>query len=858
MERTIIEKVIKKHPQFRLKNKFSDKTLLLLLKRVNTRLSLDDVIAFYDQSSLLKIKGMLVSVKGLHIINEKEVIFDKLKDVTIQNESIGITYQDNSWFNISLDRKDRVLVKKFLDNIMKENTKTVVKEVTKKEEPMIIKDAPKASVVKETPKVKENPEEYFNKAEEFYSQKLYKEAVAYYQKAADLNHSLALGFLGFAYENGEGVEVDYKKAKECYEKACQNNSAYGYFRLGHYYKNIENNKILSANCLKKAADLGHVRAMNSYAICVRDGIGCDANINEAIEYFKKAADHDDVNAAYNLGSMYNNGKYVKQDFDKAIIYFSKAASLGDVEACQQLYFIYYGNKDYPTNFNEALKWVNIGANKGDLDCKVYKGTLYMTGAFGQDVYREGFDLLFEGARKNSDMAKTWLVVETARKNYRLTDQEYDEIISYASLIDDLKKYIPVIKDHKESYRKPTQNKSSISHPTLDDITDAYVRFDLNKMRNIIKHCVEYKYIPNDEFYEFASSQVGDILMHEGRDEDVELLITFNDIYNELLMYNTQASYDEGLKYYQNGEYRKAIRLFKEIYEKGRMEVAVDLGDVYFSMKNYNEAISWYKKATGKEVKVKLAEVYIAYGKISEARDLLVREAHSSQVARRALITHLIEGTFSYTVDMIPYVKQFIKSSELSESDKSKLQHIMSIYETEHRKDIFIAKAKKYEIQGDLYKCAQTYEECIKEFEDIHIIMTLAFFYENKLHDMNGYYRMLMLACDYNHPDAHYHMAHYYKDKGDLKLYRRYLEEASKLNHTRARIEYNNLSAGFKNTIKPMVNKKCNLCADCIKSCPLDLIRIQNGKLVIDSEECIGCRECVRTCKHSALRMFDFG
>ena len=162
MERTIIEKVIKKYPQFRLKNKFSDKTLLLLLKRVNTRLSLDDVIAFYDQSSLLKIKGMLVSVKGLHIINEKEVIFDKLKDVTIHNESIGITYQDNSWFNISLDRKDRVLVKKFLDNIMKENTKTVVKEVTKKEEPKIIKETPKASVVKETPKVKENPEEYFN------------------------------------------------------------------------------------------------------------------------------------------------------------------------------------------------------------------------------------------------------------------------------------------------------------------------------------------------------------------------------------------------------------------------------------------------------------------------------------------------------------------------------------------------------------------------------------------------------------------------------------------------------------------------------------------------------------------------
>ena len=47
--------------------------------------------------------------------------------------------------------------------------------------------------------------------------------------------------------------------------------------------------------------------------------------------------------------------------------------------------------------------------------------------------------------------------------------------------------------------------------------------------------------------------------------------------------------------------------------------------------------------------------------------------------------------------------------------------------------------------------------------------------------------------------------------------------------------------------------KCNGCGTCIDICPMEAIKIENGKAVI-SEECTECGACVNQCPREALSL----
>ena len=57
------------------------------------------------------------------------------------------------------------------------------------------------------------------------------------------------------------------------------------------------------------------------------------------------------------------------------------------------------------------------------------------------------------------------------------------------------------------------------------------------------------------------------------------------------------------------------------------------------------------------------------------------------------------------------------------------------------------------------------------------------------------------------------------------------------------------------TLKTVVldSEKCIGCITCMRRCPTEAIRIENGKAKILYEKCINCGECVRSCKGGAKR-----
>ena len=50
-------------------------------------------------------------------------------------------------------------------------------------------------------------------------------------------------------------------------------------------------------------------------------------------------------------------------------------------------------------------------------------------------------------------------------------------------------------------------------------------------------------------------------------------------------------------------------------------------------------------------------------------------------------------------------------------------------------------------------------------------------------------------------------------------------------------------------------EKCDMCEDCIESCPVDILEVKDGKInVTDIEECKMCNACVETCEFNAIEV----
>lgn len=53
-------------------------------------------------------------------------------------------------------------------------------------------------------------------------------------------------------------------------------------------------------------------------------------------------------------------------------------------------------------------------------------------------------------------------------------------------------------------------------------------------------------------------------------------------------------------------------------------------------------------------------------------------------------------------------------------------------------------------------------------------------------------------------------------------------------------------------------EQCTGCTNCLKHCPTQAIRVQNGKAKILKERCIDCGECIRVCPHHAKKAITDG
>lgn len=175
-------------------------------------------------------------------------------------------------------------------------------------------------------------EEMVDRANAFFENEQYEDAVKLYQAAADQRNAEALYQLSLCYYNAYGVEEDKEKSFELTRESAELGNADAQYQLGYFYHSGDDGFTQdyeeAVKWYKKAAEQNYAKAQCNLAYCYMMGYGGDVDVKEVAELFKKAADQADPPAEYYLGWCYENGYGIDTDYEQALYWYKEAANQG--------------------------------------------------------------------------------------------------------------------------------------------------------------------------------------------------------------------------------------------------------------------------------------------------------------------------------------------------------------------------------------------------------------------------------------------------------------------------------------------------------------------------------------------------
>lgn len=251
-------------------------------------------------------------------------------------------------------------------------------------------------------RVTSTPEQYFETAEQYLSQKVYSEALAWYRKAADLGNADAMNKVGEFYWKGLGVPVNAIEAVAWYKKALSKNNARAQANLGHAYYwgyGVSKDWQAAIEWYRKAAIQNDAEAQSSLAYMYLNGEGTDANADEAFNWYRRAAEQGNATAQVNIAFLYLNGKGVTKNEIESASWFRKAADQGEVKGISNLAYLYQLGIGVKQDYMEAARLYRVAGDLGDVFAQDYLGVFYLNGYGVPQDYAEAIKWFRKGEAK---------------------------------------------------------------------------------------------------------------------------------------------------------------------------------------------------------------------------------------------------------------------------------------------------------------------------------------------------------------------------------------------------------------------------------------------------------------------------
>jgi TPR repeat protein len=204
-----------------------------------------------------------------------------------------------------------------------------------------------------------------------------------YEKAkmcfeAAKHYPWALNCLGFIYDCGQGVSVNYGQAIDYYKQAMQDDSA-ALNNLGYSYnhgRGVTKDVYQAIKHYEQAATKGNIAALHNLGLLYLNGDGVLRNFSIAVKYFEQAAQKGHPNAIFRLGGRYLNGQGITRDYRKSFHCFVLAANTNVDGAIGSLGHLYRDGDGTAQDFKKALACYKQAIKKGDNFAFINLGDLY--------------------------------------------------------------------------------------------------------------------------------------------------------------------------------------------------------------------------------------------------------------------------------------------------------------------------------------------------------------------------------------------------------------------------------------------------------------------------------------------------
>ncbi len=157
--------------------------------------------------------------------------------------------------------------------------------------------------------------------------------------AARSGDALALFEIGARYSEGRaGIAVDPKEAVSWYQLAADKGFAPAEYRLGSIYEKgtgVDRDITKAKRYYEQAANSGNASAMHNLAVLYASGALGQQDYKAAADLFTKAADLGITDSQFNLAILCARGNGVAQDLTESYKWFAVAAKGGDKDAAQK-------------------------------------------------------------------------------------------------------------------------------------------------------------------------------------------------------------------------------------------------------------------------------------------------------------------------------------------------------------------------------------------------------------------------------------------------------------------------------------------------------------------------------------------
>lgn len=237
----------------------------------------------------------------------------------------------------------------------------------------------------------------------------YEKAFQWFLKSSQEGHKFAQYSLANLYYYGNGVEKDLSQAFLWYQKSASQGQPYASYAAAQMYSKgeyVAENKETAQRYYKAALsgfleleskDQADDNLFYKIGVMYKNGLGTEADISKAIDYFKRSAEMNNKNGLYEYGNALIQGNHIEADLEKGLECVEKAMKLKNSNAKRFFALEYISGEHFSQDIEKGLFMLTECADKGDSFACFQLGQFYLKGEIvTQDLERaEKYLLLAE-------------------------------------------------------------------------------------------------------------------------------------------------------------------------------------------------------------------------------------------------------------------------------------------------------------------------------------------------------------------------------------------------------------------------------------------------------------------------------